>query len=405
MIARITPRALRGTVGAIPSKSEAHRVLICAAFADRDTFIALKSTNADIEATLRVLEGFGVRFGRTPDGVSVMPVLKARPSAVVDCGESGSTLRFLLPVAGALGADVTFLMRGKLAERPVSPLDEQLIIGGCTITRPAPDSIRIQGKLRSGYYTLPGSVSSQFITGMLFALSLLDGKSALTVTGRTESADYMAMTLDAMRAFGVHPEKTPTGYAVNGQGYVSPGRVTIGGDWSNAAFWLCAGAIPGCDITVTGLDPLSSQGDRRVTDEIKRIKRGDCEIDASDIPDLVPALSAFACCIEASVRFVNAGRLRLKESDRLSAVTQVLSSLGAAIEETEDGLFIRGGCRLTGGEVDSFNDHRIAMMAAIASICCKKQVIVRDAQAVNKSYPSFWRDFGSLGGLAELTGE
>ena len=405
MIARITPRALRGTVGAIPSKSEAHRALICAAFADRETFICLKSTNADIEATLRVLEGFGARFGRMPDGISVTPILKARPSAVADCGESGSTLRFLLPVAGALGIDTTFLMRGKLGQRPISPLDEQLMKGGCVITRPAPDSIRIQGRLRSGDYSLPGSVSSQFITGMLFALSLLDGKSALTVTGRTESADYIVMTLDAMRAFGVRPQKTPTGYTVNGQGYVSPGRVTVGGDWSNAAFWLCAGAIPGCDITVTGLDTSSSQGDRRVADEIRRIERGDCEIDASDIPDLVPALSAYACCVGSSVRFVNAGRLRLKESDRLSAVTRTLSSLGAAIGETEDGLFVHEGCRLTGGAVDSFNDHRIAMMAAIASICCKDQVIVKGAQAVDKSYPSFWSDFTSLGGMAELTGE
>lgn len=406
MIARISPSRLRGSVCAIPSKSEAHRSLICAALASSPTVLRMGPGSEDISATIRCLSAFGADIRREDGEVIVHPAMHLPEACEADCGESGSTLRFLLPVAGALGIDTRFHMHGRLPQRPIAPLDRELTHGGCSLSRPEADVLRICGRLRPGAYELPGDVSSQYISGLLFALTLLDGDSTLRITGHVESAAYIDMTLKSMAAFGARPERIPDGYRIRGMGrYLSPGSMTIGGDWSNAAFWLCADALPGCAVCVEGLDNNSAQGDKRVVKEIAALRAAGQEqltIDAADIPDLVPILAACACARRQSIRVVHAQRLRIKESDRLQSVRDTLNRLGANITETEDGLIVDGSRPLRGGEADACGDHRIAMMAAIASAACTEEVIIHGAEAVNKSYPGFWADFESLGGCVTL---
>ena len=408
MIARISPRKLRGSVAAIPSKSEAHRALICAALASSPTELIMGPGSEDIFATMRCLQAFGARFSVEENGVRVFPAEHIPASCEADCGESGSTLRFLLPVAAALGIDASFIMHGRLPRRPIDPLDRELMRGGCSLSRPRADVLRITGKLTPGAYALPGDVSSQYISGMLFALSLLDGESTLTVTGRVESAGYIDMTLQAMAAFGAVPERNENSWRIRGMGrYISPGRMLIGGDWSNAAFWLCADSIPGCEVTMTGLDLKSAQGDRRIIDEIASLRNhpGGVIVNAADIPDLVPILAAAACARRQGMQVINAQRLRIKESDRLESVSRTLNLLGADVQQTGDGLIVNPASPLRGGEVDACGDHRIAMMAAIASCACTEDVIIRGAEAVNKSYPGFWQDFALLGSCVTLEQE
>ena len=399
MIARIVPGPLRGSIAAIPSKSEAHRLLICAALADAPTRIPLSASSQDIDATIRCLNAMGADIALSDGELRVTPIDNPPARCEADCGESGSTLRFLLPVAGALG------MHGRLPERPIAPLDRELVRGGCTLTRPERDVLRISGKLQPGAYNLPGDVSSQYITGMLLALTLLDGESTLSITGRLESASYIGITRRCMASFGANPVPTDGGYRIPGLGrYVSPGYMQIGGDWSNAAFWLCVSELPGCKVEVTGLDPDSAQGDRRIVSALAELRSsdGECVLDAGDIPDLVPTIAACACAAGKELRVTHAERLRIKESDRIATVRQALNALGGDVSETPDGLIVHRR-KPTGGEVDAAGDHRIAMMAAVASAGCTREVVIHGAEAVNKSYPGFWRDFASLGGRVELT--
>ncbi len=402
MIARITPRRLQGEIAAIPSKSEAHRLLICAALSDRPTWVIPGGNSKDIEATARCLEAFGARIEKKECGLYVSPIDFSRlpASCEADCGESGSTLRFLLPLAGALGIETRFRMHGRLPDRPIFPLDRELEKGGCRLDRPERDVLRIRGQLRPGSYELPGNVSSQYITGMLYALSILDGESSLEITGALESAGYIDITLQSMSAFSAAPEKTACGYRLKRQQYRSPGEVNVGGDWSNAAFWLCAG------VAVSGLNPASAQGDRRVAEELAAMSGvASHTVDASDIPDLMPALAAYAAVQGMELRAVNAGRLRIKESDRISAIARTLNALGAYVEEFPDGFTVHSGHPLRGGSVEAVNDHRIAMMAAIAATGCSQSVEIHGAQAVSKSDPAFWQSYNMLGGQAELIPE
>ena len=402
MIARITPRRLQGEIAAIPSKSEAHRLLICAALSDRPTLVIPGGNSKDIEATARCLEAFGAGIEKKECGLYVTPIdFDHLPAACeADCGESGSTLRFLLPLAGALGVETCFRMHGRLPDRPIFPLDRELEKGDCRLDRPEMDVLRIRGQLKPGSYELPGNVSSQYITGMLYALSILDGESTLEITGTLESAGYIDITRQAMAAFGAQPEKTFCGYRLKRQQYRSPGEVNVGGDWSNAAFWLCAG------IDVRGLDPASAQGDRRIAEELAAMDGASSHtVDASAIPDLMPALAACAALRGMELKAINAGRLRIKESDRISAIARTLNALGASVEEFPEGFTVHSGHPLRGGSVDTVNDHRIAMMAAIAATGCSEDVEIRGAQAVSKSDPAFWQSYNMLGGQAELIPE
>ena len=402
----IYPGKLAGTIPAIPSKSAAHRLLIAAALADGPTEIACPSVSQDILATARCLAALGAKLDRTEWGFTVTPG-PAPEKADLPCGESGSTLRFLLPVAAALGVEATFHMEGRLPQRPLFPLDRELEAHGAALTRPTDTTLTVSGRLTPGDYHLPGDVSSQYISGLLFALPLLAGPSTLTISGPIESAPYLQLTEAALRQFGVAPQWHPPVYDLAPGRYHSPGAAAVEGDWSNAAFFLAAGA------TVTGLDLQSRQGDRAILWLLQRfgaavaqyedtaaVELGELkaqDIDAAAIPDLVPVLAVLAANAQGASRIYNAARLRLKESDRLSTVAALLRNLGGKVEITADGLTIEG-TGLTGGVVDSYFDHRIAMAAAVAATSAHGPVVLRNAQAVEKSYPGFWADFQALGG-------
>ena len=386
----ITPRPLKGDITVIPSKSQAHRLLICAAFANNETTLICPDTNRDIEATVDCLNALGANIIRTADGYSVDPASQIPETATLNCCESGSTLRFMLPIVGALGVDATFQMAGRLPQRPLSPLWEEMERMGCTLTRPTADTLRCQGKLKSGEYTIDGGVSSQYITGLLFALSLMGG-GKLNITGKIESLPYIEMTQKAMSIFGICTDD----YTVApGQKYVSPGLWTVEGDWSNGAFFLAAQALDN-PLDVQNLNPDSPQGDRASASLLKQLNEN-IVIDASDIPDLVPILSIVAGAKNGAV-FKNIQRLRIKESDRVASTIAMLEALGGKAEATEDTLTVYGtGYR--GGIVDAQNDHRIAMSAAIAATVCTEPVTILGAEAVKKSYPKFWDEYARLGG-------
>ena len=388
----IRPRPLRGEIEVIPSKSQAHRYLICAAFADAPTQLVCPETNRDIEATADCLNALGAQILRTDSGYTVFPVSAVPDCAVLPCGESGSTLRFLLPVAGALGMDATFVLAGRLPQRPLSPLWEEMERMGCTLTRPTPDTVRCTGKLKSGRYTVDGGVSSQYITGLLLALSLFDAPGELVITGKIESQPYIRMTKDAIALFGGDPEHP------GGKKFHSPGHLRVEGDWSNGAFFLAANAL-GSELSVRGLNPESAQGDRVIIDILPRLERGKAEISAADIPDLVPILAVTAACKHGAV-FTDVRRLRLKESDRVASVVAMINALGGKAEDSENTLTVFG-TGLAGGTVDAVNDHRIAMSAAVAATACTKPVTILGAECVEKSYPKFFDEYARLGGNYE----
>lgn len=373
----IHPRHLQGRIQAPPSKSIAHRMLICAALWGSGVQIECPETNNDIEATVQCLRALGTDIRQNPWGYDVISACNRRATATLNCGESGSTLRFLLPIVGAWGVDATFCMVGRLPSRPLSPLWEEMERMGCSLSRPTPDTLRCQGKLRPGAYTLSGDVSSQFITGLMFAHKILGG-CTLEITGKTESAPYITLTKKIMAIFDEKPKK-----------------LTVEGDWSGSAFWLAANAL-GNDIRVCGLDENSCQGDRAITSLLPQFTDSTPVIDAADIPDLIPILSVVAAC-QKGAKFVNIARLRLKESDRVAAITAMLAALGGKTDTTGDTLTVYG-TGLTGGTVDSCGDHRIAMAAAIAATKCSGAVTVLGAEAVNKSYPRFWEEYKRLGG-------
>lgn len=438
MLARINPKPLSGTVPAIASKSMAHRIIIAAALANGVTRVACDTTCADIDATIRCLTALGARITLIEGGYEIHPapkslehgLLRALAGATLDCGESGSTLRFMLPVACALGADATFVGAARLGERPIAPLSDELIAAGCTLEGVGGFPLRASGRMRAGRFELPGNVSSQYISGLLLAAPLLDGDTEIAVTGTLESRPYVDLTIDVLASFGVTLDieegATPGGlpltvFRVPRQGYRTPGTIAVEGDWSNAAFWLCAGALGRHSVTVRGVSPTSIQGDRAISAAlmlfgakgqrnaraatIRPDRLHGIELDAHDIPDLVPVLSAVAACAEGTTRFTGCARLRIKESDRLATTAAELANLGACVRVDGDGLLIEGRERLSGGRVESHNDHRIAMMAAIAAVRCEGPVEIAGAEAVNKSYPAFFDHYRLLGGDVELFDE
>lgn len=391
----IFPKKLNGCVSAIPSKSQAHRLLICAAFADRPTELICPQTNRDIEATAECLRSFGADIRRTDDGYTVIPIAAVPEAAVLHCGESGSTLRFMLPIAGALGVDATFVMEARLPQRPLSPLWEEMERMGCRLSRPTADTLRCQGQLSGGEYTISGGVSSQFITGLLFAAALLKEDTRINVTGVLESRPYVDMTQQALAAFGV---KTDDLTVQGGQRFCSPGKLTVEGDWSNGAFFLAAQTL-GSSIEVQNLSDTSPQGDRAAAYWLPLLKTERCVIDATDIPDLVPILAVVAGACHGAV-FTGIRRLRLKETDRVATVCAMLRALGAEITATEDSMEVFPApyqeCT-----IDATSDHRIAMSAGISATVAAGPVTVIHADSVNKSYPGFWTEYRRLGGNYE----
>ena len=400
MTAIITPARLSGSVRAVASKSHVHRLLICAALSKGETVIRCADTSADIEATVRCLNALGGQIVYENNGFKVTPIADVTAPPVLDCGESGSTLRFMLPVACTLGKGCTFRMSGRLPERPLSPLWETLTVHGALLSYPTSDTIVCGGKLRGGTFDIDGGISSQFISGLLLASPLIGGETLIRLSCAPESEDYIAMTRAAQAMFGVHSNAGGYLFTVpDGQCYVSPGACETEGDWSNGAFWLCAGAMSDGAVSCTGLNDGSVQGDRRIKSIIGKVLAGGAEIDGRNIPDLIPVIAVLASSADGKTVIKNAARLRLKESDRLRTTADMINALGGKAEETADGLIITGVGRLRGGTVDSVNDHRIAMSAAVASVICDREITLVGAEAVRKSYPAFWRDFESLGGM------
>lgn len=394
----IHPRPLRGEIQVIPSKSIAHRYLICAAFADKTTDLICPETNQDIEATAQCLDLICHCIAPTPWGYDITPYgYEETPfdSFYLNCHESGSTLRFLLPIVGALGARTTFKMEGRLPQRPLSPLWEEMERMGCSLKWLSKDELRVTGQLRPGDYYIDGSISSQFITGLLFATSLLDGDSTIHITGNLESKPYVDMTRQAMKLFGVDAENF---HVKGGQVYHSPESVTVEGDWSNGAFFLAAKML-GSKLEVLGLNPDSAQGDQAVVDILNQLEAGMPTVSAKDIPDLVPILSVVAAAMHGAV-FTDIRRLRLKESDRVASTIAMIKALGGKADADENTLKIYG-TGLFGGKVDAVNDHRIAMAAAIAATVCREDVTILGAECVKKSYPKFWEEYARLGGNYE----
>ncbi len=403
----------RGAVTVPASKSQAHRLLICAALGEEETTLRCDGLSQDIRATLRCLRAMGAEYTEEDGALRLRPIRERPADAVaLPCGESGSTLRFLLPAVGALGLRAVFLMEGKLPRRPMEELVQALCARGMEI-RQEGEALYASGQLRPGEFTLPGNVSSQFISGLLMALPGLPGDSLLRITGNVESADYIAMTEDALRKSGILLEKEGPVYRIPGfQRPRLPRELAVERDWSGAAFFLALGALSRGGVTVRDMDLASRQGDRRILAllegfgaevsvlgrdvTVRRASLRGQSIDASQIPDLVPVLSTAAAFAEGETVIYNAGRLRLKESDRLETTAHLLSSLGADIRQTEDGLLLRGKPSLAGGTAESAGDHRIAMSAAVAAAGCERDVTVLGAECAAKSYPRFWEDLESL---------
>ena len=433
---RIYPGKLKGTVKAPPSKSVAHRALICASLAEGRSVIRGISGSRDMDATIGCMRALGADIRREEGDIAVVEGIgpgsgifhpeeekMAQKTATLDCIESGSTLRFLLPVAAALGAEAAFRGRGKLPERPMTPLADEMKKKGVEFLPEGRDRLpfSIRGRLHPGVFEIPGNVSSQYISGLLFALPLLKGSSEIRVKGRLESAGYVALTLQMIRDFGVEIEENEAGFLIAGDQRYLARDVEVESDYSQAAFWLTAAAC-GSDLSVTGLREDSSQGDREAVDILRRFgavverdgtditvrKNGPLrpvDVDGGDIPDIIPILSVAAACAEGTSIFSDVSRLRIKECDRLSAMADCLGRLGAAVKESRDTLTVTGaaGGTLKGGcEVSGYNDHRIVMSMAIAALSCEEPVLIRGAEAVAKSYPDFFREFRRLGGRADV---
>ena len=405
--------ARSGSVVIPASKSQAHRLLICSALAHRESTLICRGISEDISATISCLNALGAHIAIKGDTLVIRPVSDPELAEKhLFCRESGSTLRFLLPVAGALGENALFHMEGRLPLRPMEPLTAALTEHGMYISR-QDDLLICCGKLQSGSYTIAGNVSSQFISGLLMALPLLKGDSTLEISGAAESADYIAMTESVLRLTGILFEKKANGYYIyGGQHYCPESIFTVEQDWSSAAFFLCMGAFSDKGIAVKGMSLSSLQGDKQILPilrdfgavvetgseqiTVRRGKLSGCCVDASGIPDLIPVICVLAAGAEGETRIINGGRLRFKETDRLRTTAQMLASLGADITETADGLIIKGKQRLSGGKTDSFNDHRIAMSAAVAAGICENDVTVDGAECTEKSYPGFWEDLEKM---------
>jgi len=401
----ISPAALRGTVTPPPSKSLAHRIILSAALADGESAIEQVELSEDIRATLRCIKSLGASWtlsGSTLHltGMGAVPFTSFELPHF-DCGESGSTLRFMIPIALALCGGGIFTGQGRLMSRPLEPYLDIFQEKGIHFEQ-TDHALIVQGSLKSGEYRLAGNVSSQFFTGLLFALSLLKSPSRIVSTTALESADYVAMTIEVLRFSGISIDATQTPspcFSVQNGSY-RPYSAAVEPDWSQAAFWHAAGEM-GNAVTVLGMSQTSLQGDRIILDWLNKLRcGGEIVIDASQNPDLVPPLAARAVTMNGTLHIENIGRLRLKESDRISATADTLAALGADITAEENALFIRGKDRLNGGAaLHCRGDHRIAMMLAIAATCCAEPITLSGAECVGKSYPRFWEDYKSLGGI------
>ena len=391
-------------------------MLICAALADKPCTIVCRSVNRDMEATAACLNALGADITYADGKYTVNPITQINKGATLDCGESGSTLRFLLPVAAALGADATFTGQGRLPERPLSPLYEEMTSHGVKMTENGHMPLKCEGNLPAGLYTIDGGVSSQFISGLLMALPLTKQQSRIVITGKQESASYIGLTLNALKQFGIEIQPTTDGFIIaGGQEFITPAQqVAVESDWSAAAFWITAGVTGSKPITCSGLDyEQSAQGDRHIVDVLRRmgadITTGSntvtarpsnliaTQIDCADIPDLVPIMAVAAASAQGTTLFNNISRLRIKESDRVQSIMELLSGAGITAYASENTLTVTGGPARS-CTYNPSGDHRMAMTAAILASAMNVKITISDAECTAKSYPAFFDDFNALGG-------
>jgi len=407
---------LRGEIDVPPSKSMSHRALLAAALAEGTSVVSNLVYSDDIEATLSALNAFGIHTSKTDDSVKIVGNASLEvPLKPVDCRESGSTLRFIIPFAGLIGRPVVFDGCGELVRRPLDPYFDLFKKQGIAYRYDGRLPLEVTGKLSPGRFELPGNVSSQFISGLLFVLPLLSGDSEIRVTTALESQDYVDLTTWIMGYYGVKVDKIDNNvWKIQGRQTYRARDYRVEGDYSQAAFWIAA-ALMGDGLLLKDLEKDSTQGDKRIlriaTDMGGKLeweaaglrvhggRTNGAIVDASQCPDLVPIVATLAAVSEGTTRIINAGRLRIKESDRLKSISSELNKLGAKVTEEAEGLTIEGVKRLTGGQVNGWNDHRIVMSLVIAAIKCDKPVVIEGAEAVKKSYPHFFADISALGGL------
>jgi len=424
MIKTVSPASLTGAIDVIPSKSASHRAVMMAALASGETALSPIQLSRDIRATLDCARALGLTEAPASaqgDTLVIHGGQRERvplPLRTLDCGESGSTLRFFIPLALDGRGPVRLIGHGRLMQRPLDVYEQLFVPRGARWALEG-DALTLCGALQSGEYALRGDVSSQFVTGLLLALPRLAGNSVIRITTRLESRAYVELTRRMQAAFGVvsHWEDERTLRVPGGQTPISPGRLAIEGDWSHAAFYLVAGALGHAGpLTLRRLDMNSTQGDRAIVSILRRmgarIDEGQHEltvhpsalhgetVDVTQVPDLVPVLAVAMAGARGESRITGAARLRIKESDRLSAIAGALNACGARVTELPDGLIIRGGHPLHGAAVDGRNDHRIVMAMAVAAALSDGDIAISDAQAVAKSAPAFWEEYASLGGQA-----
>ncbi len=407
-----------GTVNIPPSKSDVHRAVICAALSHGKCKISPVALSNDIRATIGVIEDLGCTASVEGDTLIVdgSNIFKT-DNVTLDCGESGSALRFFIPVAAAGGITATFVGHGLLPERPIGIFTEALPKAGVKCETEGGLPLKISGQLKCGTFEIPGNVSSQFITGLLLALPLLDGDSDIVLTSPIESVGYINMTIYTMSRFGVCVQTTENGWHIDGGQSYTPCNYETDGDWSQAAFFMVSAAIGG-KVTVNGVNKNSAQGDKKIaqllsrfgakvvqTDKSVTVEKGCLKaitIDASQIPDLVPVLGVCASFAQGTTRILNAERLRIKESDRLKTTAGLINALGGRAKELDDGLEIEGVTKLFGGLVQGCNDHRIVMSAAVCAAGLSGEIECTYALSINKSYPDFYKDYNSIGGKANV---
>lgn len=415
---KFSPFVPNGTVNVPPSKSDVHRAIICAAMANGVSRISPVALSNDIKATIGCIKALGAdavleNNVLTVDGTNMYK----NKTALLDCGESGSTLRFFIPIAAVGNINATFVGKGKLPQRPIGIFTEALPKAGTVCKTEGRLPLEIKGQLKSGIFEIPGNVSSQFITGLLLALPILEGDSEIVLTSPLESVGYIAMTIRTMKQFGVNIQATEKGWHIKGGQTYKSCNYTTDGDWSQAAFFMVLGAVSG-KVTVKGVAKDSTQGDKKCAEILARfgakvtqldnevtVEKGELKaitIDASQIPDLVPVLSVCAAFAEGTTKIINAERLRIKECDRLKATAELLNNLGGKVKELSDGLEITGVSSLKGGNVNGYNDHRIVMSAAVCAARSDEDITATFAMSINKSYPDFYIDYNSIGGKANV---
>lgn len=415
---KFSPFVPNGTVNVPPSKSDVHRAIICAAMANGVSRISPVALSNDIKATIGCIKALGAdavleNNVLTVDGTNMYK----NKTALLDCGESGSTLRFFIPIAAVGNINATFVGKGKLPQRPIGIFTEALPKAGTVCKTKGGLPLEIKGQLKSGVFEIPGNVSSQFITGLLLALPILEGDSEIVLTSPLESVGYIAMTIRTMKQFGVNIQATEKGWHIKGGQTYKSCNYTTDGDWSQAAFFMVLGAVSG-KVTVKGVAKDSTQGDKKCSEILARfgakvtqldnevtVEKGELKaitIDASQIPDLVPVLSVCAAFAEGTTKIINAERLRIKECDRLKATAELLNNLGGKVKELSDGLEITGVSSLKGGNVNGYNDHRIVMSAAVCAARSDEDITATFAMSINKSYPDFYIDYNSIGGKANV---